>query len=208
VLRYTLYPVTGELLAIQFNATEWLVACTPIPESEIVTGELLALLVTVTLPLSAPAAIGLKLTLNIKLWFGLNVTGVLAPLSANPVPLSVIPEICTLLFPVFVTFTGNDAELPAFTLPNGKLVVLNESVRVAATPVPLSAIVTGEFDALLTTLTLPVTAPDALGENCTLKLLDCPVPSETGKLSEPLLNPLPVTFTCVIESVPVPLFFN
>lgn len=73
---------------------------------------------------------------------------------------------------------------------------------------PLSPIVAGEFGALLTKLTLPVTAPAAAGSNCTLKLLVCPDESVTGKANVPKVNPLPVTPICVTLNVPVPLFCN
>lgn len=56
------------MLAVQVSVTEWLVdACTPVPESAIVVGEGVALLVTVIVPLSAAADVGLKTTLNVKL---------------------------------------------------------------------------------------------------------------------------------------------
>jgi hypothetical protein len=109
---------------------------------------------------------------------------------------------------VFVTVTGSVEELPVFTFPKATLVVLNESVSVCATPVPLSGMLAGEFGALLTTDTLPVTAPAEAGRNCALKLADWPALSEIGKLSALVLNPLPLALTCVMVNVPVPLFFN
>ena len=104
--------------------------------------------------------------------------------------------------------TGSDDELPAFTFPNATLLVLNESVNVAATPVPLSGTVAGEFGALLAIVTLPLTAPADCGKNTTLKLLDCPAAREMGSASVPKLKPVPLTLACVIESVPVPLFVS
>jgi hypothetical protein len=124
------------------------------------------------------------------------------------VPLSAILEIVTLPLPVFVTVTGSDDELPAFTFPNARFVVLNDSVNVAPTPVPLSVTTAGEFGALLVTVTLPVTAPADCGRNCTLKLLDCPAPNEIGSAKVPRLKPVPLALTWVIESVPVPLFVS
>jgi hypothetical protein len=61
-----LYPETVEVLAVHVSVTVWLVACTPVPESAIVVGETVALLVTVTVPLAAPADVGLKTTLNVR----------------------------------------------------------------------------------------------------------------------------------------------
>ena len=171
-------------------------------------GEPDAVLVTVTEPLSLPAALGLNTTLKPIFWPALRVTGVLAPLRLNPVPLSLICDTVTLAFPEFVNVTLCVAEDPAFTLPKAIFVVLNVNVCVATTPVPLSAIAAGEFGALLTMLTLPVTAPADAGLNCTLKLLVCPDDSDIGKANVPVLNPLPVTLTWLTVNVPVPLFCN
>lgn len=102
----------------------------------------------------------------------MSVTGVLAPLRVNPAPFSLICEICTFALPVFVIVSGSIDEVPVFTFPNPKLVVLKESTTVCATPVPLSGIVAGEFGALLTIVTLPLAVPADVGANCTLKLLD------------------------------------
>lgn len=82
VLRYTLYPATPEVvLAVQDKPTVCVVVCTPLPDRGIVAGEPVALLVTVTLPLALPAAVGVKMTLKVMICDGVSVTGVLAPLS-------------------------------------------------------------------------------------------------------------------------------
>ena len=168
----------------------------------------MALLVTVTVPVSVAAVVGLNTTLNVIVWFGVSVTGALAPVRLKPAPLSLIWVICTFPLPVFVAVTGKLDELPVFTFPKLRLVVLNDSVSDCATPVPLRAIVAGEFGALLTTVTLPLAAPADAGENCTLKLLDCPAPREIGRFSELVLKPVPLAVTPVIVSVPVPLLVN
>jgi hypothetical protein len=56
--RYTSYPATDEVLGVQVSATEWETVCVPSPEREIVAGEFVALLATVTLPGKLPAAAG------------------------------------------------------------------------------------------------------------------------------------------------------
>jgi hypothetical protein len=45
-----LKPAYDEVLGVQFKVTEWLTGAAPDPESEMAKGELVALLVTVTLP--------------------------------------------------------------------------------------------------------------------------------------------------------------
>jgi hypothetical protein len=139
-----------------------------VPERAIVAGDPAALLVTLTLPFKVPVVVGSKITPNVRLCEGFRVAGV-APLSAYPVPLTVIEEICTLELPVFVIVSFCVDDDPVFTLPNPILAELNESVRVGATPVPLNATVAGEFGALLTTLTVPDRLPAVVGAKVALK---------------------------------------
>ena len=60
--RYTSYPATADGLGVQVSDTEWETAwedvAAPSPESEIVAGEFVALLVTVTVPGKLPEATG------------------------------------------------------------------------------------------------------------------------------------------------------
>lgn len=128
-------------------------------------GETVAVLVTVTVPVSPPAALGLKITPNVRLCPALRVTGVPAPLRVNPAPLSVICEILTLALPESVTVTLCVDDDPVFTFPKPRFVVLNVSNCVAATPVPLRAITAGEFGALLTMVTLPLAVAADAGAN-------------------------------------------
>lgn len=192
------------MLAFHVSATVCAVVATPVPESAIVFGEPLALLATMTLPVTLPAEIGLNNTPNVKVCVDDNVSGVPAPLSAKPVPLLEICEMVTFELPTLVTVTLCEAELPSFTLPKLTLLVLNERVRDAAVPVPLSEITAGEPGALLTKEALPVTAPADDGANCKLKLPDCPAFNEMGRLTPLLLNPLPATLICETVRTPVP----
>ena len=137
-----------------------------------VLGEPLALLVTVTVPVSEPAAVGENRTLKVRFCPAVRVTGVPAPLRVKPAPASVMLDMVTLEFPVLVTVTLSVEEDPAFTFPNARLLVLNESVCEAATPVPLNAMVAGELGALLTIDTEPLAEPADVGENTILKLVD------------------------------------
>jgi hypothetical protein len=58
VPRYTLYPFTGDELAVQNNVAVWGVVATPVPEVIIAAGEFVALLAMLTLPFTIPAAVG------------------------------------------------------------------------------------------------------------------------------------------------------
>jgi len=180
VLRYTLYPEIEEPLSLQLRLTVCEAVCTPVPLSVIVPGEPDALLVTVMLPFAAPAAVGSKITLNVKVCDGFNVTPP-APLSEYPVPLTEIPEICTEELPVFVIVSLRVAVVEAtFTLPKARVGALKDSVLVAATPVPLSATVAGEFGALLAMVTVPARLPAAVGANTALKVTLDPAATVLG----------------------------
>jgi len=64
--------------------------CTPVPLREIVAGELVALLRTVTLPEREPAEVGANVTLNEVDWPAARVRGSVIPLVLKPVPLALI----------------------------------------------------------------------------------------------------------------------
>jgi len=78
------------------------------------------------------------------------------------------------VLPVFVIVSFFVDEVPVFTFPNAKLLPLNESVCVAATPVPVNATVVGEFGALLTMFTVPARLPAVVGANTALKVAVAP----------------------------------
>ena len=59
---------------------------TPVPESEIIAGEPLALLVRVTLPVTFPVPVGANFTENELFCPGVKVSGVERPLRLNPAP--------------------------------------------------------------------------------------------------------------------------
>jgi hypothetical protein len=120
--------LTVEVLTVHDRFTLWVTATTPLPESVIAEGEPVALLVIVTLPLTLPVAVGLKMTLKVRLCDGVKVTGTPAPLSVYPTPLAAICEICTLELPVLVTVTGSVELAPVFTFPKLTVFVLTERI--------------------------------------------------------------------------------
>jgi len=64
--------------------------CTPVPLSEIVAGELGALLVIAMLPERLPVAAGSRTTLNVVDCFAARTMGSVKPVTLNPVPLTLI----------------------------------------------------------------------------------------------------------------------
>jgi hypothetical protein len=63
--------------------------CTPVPLSEIVAGELVAVLTTVMLPVALPAAAGAKLAASERLCPAARVTPPAKPVTLNPVPVEI-----------------------------------------------------------------------------------------------------------------------
>ena len=126
----------------------------------------------------------------------------------KPAPERFTCEIVTLEFPLFVSVTVCVLLVPTTTLPKLKLVGLAVSWNVAATPVPLRAMAVGEFGALLTSDTLPVTLPVAAGANCMVKVLDCPAERLKGKVSPLMLKPVPETVACDTVRAALPVLVS
>ena len=114
-----------ELESFQVSATECWTGATPVPESETVVGDPVALLTIEMLLLALPAVVALNWTERVSFCEGARVTGVLPPLTEYSDPLTDICEIATLELPVLVTVTVWEAEeVPVVTLPKFKLVGL------------------------------------------------------------------------------------
>jgi hypothetical protein len=72
-----------------------------VPVRPIVSGEGLALLVIVTLPVAAPVAPGWNVTVKLVLAPAATVTGAASPAMLKPVPLTLACEIASAASPVF-----------------------------------------------------------------------------------------------------------
>jgi len=93
---------------------------------------------------------------------------------------------------------------PTLTLPKVTLEGMTEIW--GCTPVPESAMVSGELAALLTTVILPERLPAVVGENATRKAVDWPAARVKGNPSAALLNPAPLSVICEMETLEVPVF--
>jgi hypothetical protein len=91
--------------------------CIPVPLSEIVAGELVALLTTVTLPARLPAEAGVNVTLKEVDWPAARFSGSVIPLVLNPVPVALTCEMEMLEFPVLEIVTLCVALVPVVRLP-------------------------------------------------------------------------------------------
>jgi hypothetical protein len=204
-----LYPTTVDVLAVQLSAAECATAVTPVPVKITVAGEPAALLVIVTAPVRFPAVPGANCTTTVTLCVGVSVTADPPLVIENPVPVAAIDDIATSPLPVSVMLKLLVVELPVFTLPKTKFVALNDSVRLAVVPVPVSGIVAGESGELLVTVSVPASAAAAVGANFTLKLVVAPAAKVIGIVATPLsLNPVPATVTCVIIRSAFPVFLS
>ena len=163
--------------------------------------------VILTLPLAAPLAVGEKSTVNDVLWPAFNVKGKVSPLKLNPVPLAVAAEIPRLVPPELVSVTDKLVLLPTCTLPNARLAGFAVSVP-CVTPVPVSGMLKLGFAPLEVMLTLPLAAPLAVGEKCTVKDVLWPAFSVTGGASPLTLNPLPLAGAAEIVRLDPPVLVS
>lgn len=96
--------------------------------------------------------------------------------------------------------------LPTFTLPKLRVELLNPRTRVAATPVPLREIESGELGALLTSVIVPVMLPAELGPKTALNVAALPAAMVRGAVIPVVLKPAPVTVTEETVTVALPPF--
>ena len=115
------------------------------------------------------------------------------PLALSPEPVTVTLEIVTLEFPLLVRVAPNELLLPMFTFPKLRLVGLAPSKNVAATPLPLKGIASGEFGALLSSEIEPVTLPGVLGPKMALNEMLFPAAIVAGTVRPEMLKPVPET---------------
>jgi hypothetical protein len=94
------------------------------------------LLLMVNVPVTAPVVFGADRTFSVTVCFGLRVSGKVAPDTVNPVPLIVAELTVTAPVPVEVSVTVSVEVPPTITLPKLRLVLLTESVAVAASAEP------------------------------------------------------------------------
>lgn len=189
---YTLYPFTVDVLAFQVSVTECETACTPVPERVMVAGELLALLVTATLPGSDPAVAGVNVTLIVADWPGVRINPVWTPLTVYPAPERLTLEIVTLELPLFVKVTGRLLLLPILTLEKFRLPVLALRIAVDADTVSVAA--------LLVTLPAPF---ETVTVNCAPLSADVVAGVEYEADVAPLMAVPPLLHWYVSVAVPV-----
>lgn len=134
---------------------------TPLPTMLNTWGDPGALSVKVMLPVAAPLPVGANCALNEMLCPAPKFFGNVIPLMPNEFPATVAKLIVKFELPLFVSWTLCAPLCPTTTLP--KLKEEGAIVKPVCVPVPLNEIITGELEASLTIVRLPVTAPSDVG---------------------------------------------
>ncbi len=142
---------------------------------------LLALLVSVSVPASVPAAVGLYATVKFTVCPAANVAGAVKPVTLTPVPVNDILVIEADSPPVFSTFTVCVAWLPTATLPNATDAGVGVNLAAPAA-VPLKLMLIGEPTALLVTVILPAKLPAVVGLYAAVKLALFPAAKLRGSV--------------------------
>lgn len=164
---------------------------TPVPDNGMVRVGFGAVEVTVRLPLTLPPEVGVNVALKLALCPAVSVSGVVIPLSVNPVPLIPSWEIVTLEPPVLVTVPERDCLLPTVTMPKLRLVGFDASAP-AATPAPDNGTVRVGVGAFEVIVMLPVAFAADCGANVTVKPALCPAASVTGAVIPLSVKPVPL----------------
>jgi hypothetical protein len=112
----------------------------PVPLNATASGEFVALLVTVTLPVNAPLLAGVKVAFSEAVFPGATTCPAEIPVALNPAPDTLTFEIVTFEFPLLVNVTLCALLLPTLTLPKLKLVGLALSESVAALTVSVATL--------------------------------------------------------------------
>jgi hypothetical protein len=138
--------MTADGLAIQDKPAEWATGWTPVPDRVIVAGEFEASLVTLTLPVTLPAAAGAKVALKLAVCREVRTSPAGRPLAVKPGPAMMTLEMLILALPEFVKVTPKTLLLPTVTFPKLRVDMLMDNgpegaltVRVTALLVTLPA---------------------------------------------------------------------
>lgn len=164
------------------------------PASEIV-GELGASLTRAMLPIAAPRAVGANCTVKLALWPGVSVNGrVRAGVMLNAAPVTFAAV--TVKFDPPVLLRVMDCVLAAPTVTSPKLRLVGFAVSwlpAGVMPLPERLRMVGGFVASLVTVTFPVEAPAASGENATVKVTLWLGANVRGLVGAVAVKPAPVT---------------
>ena len=178
--------------------------CVPVPLNAIVRGEFEALLVTVTAPVTLPAADGANVAVSVTVCDGFSVAGVVNPVTENPVPVAATLVMFTAALPELVKTMFCGALVPTATVPKLTLAGFADNCPVAVLAEPLRAMLSEESEALLLTVTEPVSLPAVAGLKVTVNVAVCDGFNVAGVVSPLTENPVPVAATLEIFTAALP----
>lgn len=169
-------------------------------------GELLALLVTVTLPETLPEVVGANVMLKDVDCPAARLRGSAKPVALNPAALMLICETDTLELPVFARVTVCVPLVPVVMLP--KLSEAGDAASCATgdTLVPASATTRGELSVLFTRVRLPERLLTEAGVKLMVKVEEPPGGTESGNARPEKLKPVPISDAWVTLRLAVPGF--
>jgi len=173
-------PVFPTVTLPKFSGAGAIDNCPPALEPVPVSGMVTPPFGKTMLPLAAPPAGGLKITLNVRVWFGVRSMGRLKPLVLNPLP--VISTWVTRMYvaPELVTETGSVKVFPTGTLPNDKAAGfgVKDSLAEPTPPTPTCSV---ELVALLVNRIVPSTQATVVGVNVKSTFTLCPATNVSGR---------------------------
>jgi hypothetical protein len=198
-----------EVLGAQDSATEWELAAWPEPDSEIVAGELVALLAMLTLaPVRVPTVVGAYVMVTVADCPGVKIVPSEIPLAVSPAPATVTAETVMFEFPLFVTFDVSDLLAPTETVLRFKLAGLAPSNAVAVEPVPDRLMTSGEGWPVITSVRDPLMVVVEVGVKTALNVT-LPAGAIVVEVDRPvMLNPAPAAVTCEKIRVVLPVFLS
>jgi hypothetical protein len=188
------------------SATEWLVLLMPVPLTATDGAVLVALLTTVTVPLSVPVVFGANTICIVAVCPAASVAPLIPLVTLYADPLILTPEIVTLEFPVLIRATARVVLSPTVSLPKFSFDVDDTRLLVEPEPVPLRPMVTRAIPLLFFRVRLPAKLPDVVGLNPTAKYVVAPTLRENGVVKELILNADPLMETLETVTPDVLLF--
>jgi hypothetical protein len=188
------------------SETENVVDLTPVPDKEI-GGKKGALLAIEIFPVAPPVVVGSKMASSAADCPGFRTVSLAIPLTENPEPVTVTPEIVTFKFPLFVNFTGEVVLVPKPTSPKLRLNVFAESETLGRTPVPPRGIEATKTFSIVTRATDAEYFKAERGLNTTFRvMLLAGLRLRSGGTSASV-NPSPETANRLNSISTLPLFF-
>ncbi len=155
------------------------------------------------LPVAAAVDVGENCALKDRLCPPDNVVGSESPLIPKPFPATVARFIVRLEFPLFVSLTLCVSLCPMSTFPNVN--VDGEIVKPDCVPVPVVEIASGELEASLRIVKLPLIGPADVGANWTCIVLLWPTAIVPEGFPPITVKPAPVKVACAMVTVPNPV---